>query len=215
MTDPATPPGKRCTGCGLDKPLSEFYRSASRPDGRISWCRVCSGYSGVGKGNTPRRRQDPDATEKPCTGCGRVKPVSEFSRRAKSRDGLNSRCNECRYPGYTARRNAPPKDRAAANREKANRHGRKLREAVFAHYGVVCTCCGSTDTPTIDHIDGDGAAHRAEVVGRSWAAGIPFYRWLIANGFPPGFVTLCKRCNASKANGPACRLDHVQEASDV
>jgi hypothetical protein len=92
------------------------------------------------------------------------------------------------------------------------RHEQKLRAAVFAHYGEVCACCGSTEEPTIDHPDGNGAAHRIAVIGRRQSAGIPFYRWLIAQGFPEGFVTLCRRCNASKLNGPACRLDHVREA---
>ena len=214
MTDPATPPGKRCTGCGLIKPLDEFHRDDRRPDGRKGRCRTCSGVTGVGRGNTPRHRPDPGATEKRCTGCGLVKPVTQYDRRAASYDGLNSRCKDCRSPGYTARQNAPPKDRAASNRERANRHGLKLREAVFAHYGVVCACCGSTDQPTIDHINGGGAAHRDEVVGRSWAAGTPFYRWLIAQGFPEGFQTLCKPCNASKANHPACRLSHGRVALD-
>ena len=36
-----------------------------------------------------------------------------------------------------------------------------------------------------------------------------FYGWLIANGFPPGYQTLCRPCNASKADSPACRLDHL------
>lgn len=32
---------KRCGTCGLEKPLEEFHRKASRPDGRQSVCRTC------------------------------------------------------------------------------------------------------------------------------------------------------------------------------
>lgn len=43
----------------------------------------------------------------------------------------------------------------------------------------------------IDHIDGGGNKHRAEIKG-------DFYRWLIDNNFPPGFQTLCHNCNMAK-----------------
>lgn len=33
---------KRCSRCGEEKPLSEFYRRARSPDGLQSWCKACS-----------------------------------------------------------------------------------------------------------------------------------------------------------------------------
>lgn len=207
MTDSAIPPGKRCTGCGIVKPLDQFWRRKDRPSGVVARCRDCMSHT-----DRRIRPADPDATEKRCTGCGLVKPLSDFGKRLASFDGLNSRCRDCRYPGYTERQNAPPKDLAADARARTAKHGQKLREAVFAHYGKVCTCCGSTEDLTIDHPDGDGAAHREEVTGAANRAGIPFYRWLIAQGFPPGFQTMCRPCNASKINGPACRLRHSPPA---
>ncbi|MFA5407193.1 MAG: hypothetical protein WC343_00295 [Bacilli bacterium] len=36
---------KRCTKCGEEKPLTEFYRDRTKSDGRKSWCKLCtSGY---------------------------------------------------------------------------------------------------------------------------------------------------------------------------
>jgi hypothetical protein len=32
---------KRCTKCGEEKPLSEFHRDRTRPDGRYSFCATC------------------------------------------------------------------------------------------------------------------------------------------------------------------------------
>lgn len=33
---------KRCSGCGEDKPLTDFYRSSRYKDGRQIWCKSCS-----------------------------------------------------------------------------------------------------------------------------------------------------------------------------
>ena len=44
-------------------------------------------------------------------------------------------------------------------------------------------------------------------------AGRDFYAWLVRNGFPEGFQTLCWPCNKSKDTGDRCRLDHAQEVT--
>jgi hypothetical protein len=88
----------------------------------------------------------------------------------------------------------------------AQRH-RRDRDAVFDHYGWTCRCCGSPERLTIDHVNGGGEAHRAEL-GTKGGAGM--YRWLIANGFPEGFQALCMPCNRSKSAGERCRLNHGQ-----
>ena len=91
-----------------------------------------------------------------------------------------------------------PEKRRAERRRRRHRH----REKVFARYGTSCACCGATEDLTIDHVNGDGAEHRAALGNRD------IYGWLVVNGFPPGFQTLCGPCNRSKARGPACTIDH-------
>src|SRR4051812_8148038 len=68
------------------------------------------------------------------------------------------------------------------------------RALVFNHYGVRCEWCRDSfiDVLTIDHIDGGGRRHRAELKGNS------IYKWLIDNEFPTGFQTLCAGCNSVK-----------------
>lgn len=154
-------------------------------------------------------------------------PVSEFHRDTRTPGGLTSRCKACtRVDGAAARRRRreadPEKVREAQRRYRAanpeagrqyyaanadklreqqrQSHQRK-RDAVLDHYGRVCACCGGTDRLAIDHIGGGGNQHRAQL-GR----GNAFYRWLISQGFPDGFQTLCKPCNTSKGNGPVCKL---------
>ena len=93
--------------------------------------------------------------------------------------------------GYKERRHAQQR----LQREKLA----KARATVLEHYGASCACCGTTDQLSIDHVNGDGHLHRQEVRGS-------LYLWLIGEGYPDGFQTLCKACNTSKGRGPACRI---------
>lgn len=164
-----------------------------------------------------------------CTGpCGKVKPLSEFRPDAAYADGHRNRCRECRNeadrdrPQRKRKRKRPlraPTDatRAADRRRYRARGGNgavmqryraKIRAKVFAHYGTVCACpgCHATKDLTIDHIGGGGMAHRRDMFGHR--GGLKFYLWLIREGFPSGFQTMCRPCNSSKANGERCRLAH-------
>ncbi len=47
------------------------------------------------------------------------------------------------------------------------------------------------------------------------SGGNAIYHWLVVNGFPPGFQTLCGPCNRSKGRGSACRIDHGRDADAV
>jgi hypothetical protein len=117
---------------------------------------------------------------------GQVRPLTAFNR--CTRDGFQSWCRECRSAGRRVQ--------DAAN-----------QAVLFGHYGTVCACpgCGATEDLTIDHVNGGGRAHRKRL--RRYGSG--FWRWLIAEGFPDGYQTLCAPCNVSKAGGPACRIDHA------
>jgi hypothetical protein len=67
---------------------------------------------------------------------------------------------------------------------------RRYKETVLDHYGHKCDLCTVTDSDmlTVDHIAGDGAAHRRRCrIG----AGRATLLWLIRNDFPPGFRLLC------------------------
>lgn len=139
-----------------------------------------------------------------CRHCGAIKDQGEFSRLRKRNGTIGYRrvCLSCR-----SMQSKPAKKKYI---EKAKLFGRweaifrknnrqsdsRRRAAVFAYYGMSCSWCGDDYYPTlvIDHINNDGAKHR-KVIGRS---GSGTYRWLIANGFPEGFQTLCSGCNQAK-----------------
>jgi hypothetical protein len=79
----------------------------------------------------------------------------------------------------------------------------------------VCACCGATENLSIDHVDGSGNQHRAEIGITGGGGSDQLYRWLIVNGFPSGFQTLCRRCNRSKGTGAHCRLNHASAERSV
>ena len=82
------------------------------------------------------------------------------------------------------------------------------KDAVYDHYGRACRCCGATHDLTLDHTNGDGQEHRAQLHGHHTDSHA-IYRWIIRHGFPPIFQPLCRPCNRSKGKGSACRMHSV------
>jgi len=161
----------------------------------------------------------PESATKHCTQCDQVKPVSEFNIRRASRDGFCPECKDCKakrgrrhYEENRERLLAQMQQYHEAHREQQLKQMRRYyadqRARVLAHYGTSCACCGATEKLAIDHINGDGGAHRKELFGDPRIGGTLFTIWLVKQGFPPGYQTLCVPCNASKRNGDSCRLDH-------
>lgn len=83
--------------------------------------------------------------------------------------------------------------------EKRKKERRTLKQSVIDAYGGKCACCGinTHEFLTIDHVNGDGAAHRKEN-GISSGRSFKLYRLLTNQGFPPGFRVLCFNCNSSR-----------------
>lgn len=154
-------------------------------------------------------------TEKRCPKCDAVKPLDAFPRRSGATDGRASHCRSCvkewaaAHPEQAASRQARWKERnpeksARSQRFFANRKTAARRVAVIHYYSSganICACCGSAERLTIDHIYGGGTEHRKAIR----ATGAPFYRWLVAQSFPPGYQVLCMDCNVSKGTGESCR----------
>jgi hypothetical protein len=168
---------KHCGGCDGDKPLGDFPSDSSKRDGKNSRCRACVSSKGE-------------------------------RYRAENREAILQRQRRYREVNAEDLRKQD-RERHAAEPEKYRARYRdwhdSLKDVVFEHYGQQCACCGSADRLTVDHVNGDGAQHRA-VIGTTSDR---IYYWLVTNGFPPGFQSLCRPCNTSKAKGEACRLDHA------
>ncbi len=51
-----TPPSKRCSSCGVAKPLTDFHRNRTRTDGHQSFCKTCQRATVGSETNTARSR---------------------------------------------------------------------------------------------------------------------------------------------------------------
>ena len=160
---------------------------------------------------------DSPEPSKQCARCGETKPLAEFGTDRRFPDGCTIHCLPC--DAVMRRRRAAARRPGSADFRKRKANSRRqyirLKVAVFDHYGWVCACCGAeTKRPEIDHIDGNGRAHRIELFGRHDTGGPPFYAWLIKNGFPEGFQTLCGRCNRAKGATDRCPLVHTAKVGE-
>lgn len=185
---------KHCPGCSRDKPLAEFSRDRSRKDGLRPMCKAC---------DAERARQWKAANPDKARESVRNWVTANYDRKLE----LNRRYREVNPDRAQASYRRFVDRHPGWNREKCSRFRQRDREAVFGHYGRTCACCGSTKRLNINHVNGDGKQKRHEY---GYGSGARFYRWLVANGFPEGFQTLCFPCNRSKADGERCRLTHAE-----
>jgi hypothetical protein len=108
--------------------------------------------------------------------------------------------NEPEKPGTIYMRGWRARNRAHTDAYQRE-YRRSRRARVVAHYGGACACCGET-TPeflALDHIEGGGEQHRAQV-----GQGSNMVEWLIKSGLPEGFRVLCHNCNQAIGYYGAC-----------
>lgn len=89
---------QRCTRCKEVKLLEEFNRSRTRKNGRASQCESCQNERAKAYRDSIRDRPifhtEPKETKR-CYGCKETKPIEEFHRNSKQKDGYSTRCKEC------------------------------------------------------------------------------------------------------------------------
>ncbi len=86
----------------------------------------------------------------------------------------------------------------------SDRHN-TIRQETLGYYSngkLECVCCGENEMKflTIDHIHG-GGKKQTDSLNRK---GVTFYLWLIKQGFPEGYQTLCMNCNYAKGHWGSC-----------
>lgn len=118
---------KICTKCKIEKPISEFHKKLSSKDGFQSRCKECFK-------NRPSKQYDINivnehikkGTRKTCCKCEVEKPVTEFHKDKKSKDGYNTQCKECRNKASAEwyKRNKEKKKASCKKWEDANKDKR-------------------------------------------------------------------------------------------
>lgn len=140
-----------------------------------------------------------------CGGCGQQPPEMG---KAKCRPCLDKYNEKARSPKARAREQAYHKKYYAntVNSERRNAGVRRrwaaLRDEIYGRYGKRCGCCGET-TPeflSIDHKNGDGAAHRRQIFNNTQRVS-GGNKYMIAIRDDPDqsrYWVLCFNCNMSR-----------------
>jgi 5-methylcytosine-specific restriction endonuclease McrA len=88
-------------------------------------------------------------------------------------------------------------------RKSALVYRRALKHEMIAAYGGACTCCSETirEFLSLEHLAGDGAAHRAAVGRNAQAQLLDLKR----RGWPQdNYTVLCMNCNLAKGVYGTC-----------
>lgn len=123
---------KRCSHCGVQKPLTEFTKNKSEKDGYWVWCKkCCTKYNKIrwAKAHPPKPVIAYDSTiEKPCPKCKRILPLNSFSPDWRGKHGRSSWCHECIRP-RKAKWDAINKAKRTAQKPEKEARKQAAREA--------------------------------------------------------------------------------------
>jgi hypothetical protein len=185
----------RCPKCG-GRPVEGKSHCQRCTDGIAR--RSATRYSGLkSRGICIRCREKPAAggavTCKDCIDGRKDRRDKLDAERYEARKaaGLCFRCGEPAMPGNARCRDCI--DTHAAQKRKRRAERARL---VFAHYGTVCKCCRQDWPIEMLQISHAGDCIPDDVIARRGDTKPSRFRaWLIEQGFPPGFITLCANCS--------------------
>lgn len=150
---------KLCRDCSTEKPLDEFYRDRSRPDG-LNWrCKPCHRIHLADVSMRPPRHRTPEGTKR-CQRCKETKPLAEFFADKNQYDGHARMCKPCQTTRHQqwVEENREQVNRYARQRYKNDPH-RYMEYERRGHYGMApgeyarmlaeqkgrCAICGTDD----------------------------------------------------------------------
>ena len=87
---------KRCMECNRFRPVEEFMRRWDQPEGEeVTVCIICNVAKDIAADRAKERLSAQEPAKKACTKCKETKALTEFNRRAKADDGLQTWCRAC------------------------------------------------------------------------------------------------------------------------
>jgi hypothetical protein len=139
---------KKCPGCDRIKPVLQFRKNRSRPDGLSFYCKSCfaekdkKGYRRrrLAQGKTLREHPEVPDGYKYCSSCKQIKPHSEWHRARYQAGGLAPYCKECKKVKGSE---SYFKRKYGLTREQV--------EAMSASQGGKCLICREGRAEHVDH----------------------------------------------------------------
>lgn len=166
------PLGKKCSLCGLLKPMEDFHKDKHRHDGLYPYCKPCNNAYNRNFAAKPEQKER--------------KALRERTRRLANPEA---------YRAYHRERASLP-HRKANKRMYGKQYHNEIKRQTLERLGNLCVCCGESNPHflTIDHKDNNGAQERLSLSGKTLYS-------LIARGkvtdLTP-YQVLCWNCNCAK-----------------
>ena len=104
---------KICTKCGVEKPLTEFWKQKRSKDGFQNWCKECKLEYNYNWNPKPKKHREihicPEGTAF-CIKCKQIKNINEFNKNSRnnSRGNVGHWCKQCIHE-YNVLNNPDPK----------------------------------------------------------------------------------------------------------
>lgn len=95
-------PTKVCSICGMELTIDNFYMKKNTMDGYSSACKSCFSHKErIKQMKEKKKRKEASIADmtrgvKICNLCGKELPLTQFGNHARTKDGLQPLCNECK-----------------------------------------------------------------------------------------------------------------------
>jgi hypothetical protein len=86
--------GKTCIKCNQIKPIAEFHKDRTRPDGHRPYCRACRNKK-LKTNIKSVNKQLFGKNKRQCIRCDQIKPIKEFNLNSGAKDGISNICKSC------------------------------------------------------------------------------------------------------------------------
>jgi hypothetical protein len=158
MSDPEESE-KTCRDCDLTKPLSEFPRNRSRPDGHGIYCKLCFAVryrehrerKAAREGREIREIRRVPAGTKYCPRCEQTLPLDAFARNRASADGATWYCKPCHNAVSKANRERKHGSTREYHLRRRYGIGQAEVDAMLEAQGGLCAACRQDEPKHVDH----------------------------------------------------------------